>query len=377
MTTSSTTSDRRVPFLDLQAAYAELKNEIDSAVQRVLSRGWYILGEEVAAFEREFAAYCGAGHCIGVSNGLDALQLVLRAWDVGPGDEVIVPSHTFIATWLAVSYTGATPVPVEPRAGTYNLDPERLEAAITPRTKAIIPVHLYGQTAEMEAIMEIARRRGVRVLEDAAQAQGATFAGRRAGALGDAAAFSFYPGKNLGAAGDAGAITTDDDAVAARIRAMANYGSRAKYVHDEKGFNCRLDEIQAAVLRAKLPHLESWNARRRTIAQLYTRELAGVPGIVLPRVADRCEPVWHLYVVQCDGRDAVQKRLADAGVATLIHYPVPPYLQGAYSGMASLAPAFPLATSLATRVLSLPMGPHLTAADAAYVASAVAGAAAR
>ncbi len=276
MTRSPASNAAPVPFLDLQAAYAELKDEIDAAIARVTARGWFILGEEVRSFESEFAAYCGTSQCVGVSNGLDALHLTLRAWDIGPGDEVIVPSNTYIATWLAVSHAGATPVPVEPREGTCNLDPERIEAAITRRTRAIIPVHMYGQTVEMEPLLAIARKHGLKVLEDAAQAHGATYRGRRAGALGDAAAWSFYPSKNLGAMGDAGAITTDDAELAARVRVLANYGSATRYVNDKKGLNCRLDEIQAAVLRAKLPHLDEWNDRRQAVAARYLRELGGI-----------------------------------------------------------------------------------------------------
>lgn len=355
-----------VPFLDLKAPYTELRTEVDAAVQRVLASGWYILGDEVRAFEEEFAGFCGAAHCVGVSNGLDALQLVLRAWDIGAGDEVIVPSHTFIATWLAVTYTGATPVPVEVDAATFNLDPARVADAITPRTRAIIPVHLYGLTAAMDVIMEIAERHGIKVLEDAAQAHGARYRGRRAGALGHAAAFSFYPGKNLGALGDAGAVTTDDPVLAQRVRSLANYGSARKYEHVEKGVNARLDEVQAAVLRAKLPFLEEWNQRRRQIAATYQRELADT-CIGLPHVPEWAEPSWHLFVVRSNNRDGLQQRLADSGVHTLIHYPTPPHRQPAYAGLAAQLGDFPIADSLAREVLSIPIGPHLSDAEIEHV----------
>jgi dTDP-4-amino-4,6-dideoxygalactose transaminase len=367
-----------VPFLDLQAPYAELRADIDAAVHRVLARGWYVLGEEVAAFEREFAAYCGVAHCVGTSNGLDALQLVLRAWGVGPGDEVIVPSHTFIATWLAVSNVGAVPVPVEVDPQTYNLDAARVGDAVTPRTRAVIPVHLYGQTADMDGICAVARHHGLRVLEDAAQAQGARYRGRRAGGLGDAAAWSFYPGKNLGAIGDAGAVTTNDPELAGRVRLLANYGSARKYEHVAQGTNARLDELQAAVLRAKLAHLDAWNARRRQVAERYLAELAGVP-VVLPAVPEWAEPAWHLFVVRSTERDALQAALADSGVHTLVHYPTPPHRQGAYPRFSPEAlgeDRWPIATRLAREVLSLPIGPHVSDAQAEAVVGALRAAAA-
>lgn len=363
-----TTLTTRVPFLDLKAPYEELRNELDAAVGRVLASGWYILGEEVRAFEREFAAYTGARHCVGVSNGLDAMHLVLRAWDIGPGDEVIVPSNTYIATWLAVSYAGATPVPVEPGDATLNIDPARITAAITPRTKAILPVHLYGQPADIDAILTIAEKHGLKVLEDAAQAHGSTLRGRKAGSLGHAAAWSFYPGKNLGALGDAGGITTDDEALAQRIRQLANYGSAVKYHNLEKGFNCRLDEMQAAILRAKLPHLDEWNVRRRRIAERYLRELRGV---TLPFVPDWCEPAWHLFVVRTPRRDELQRALAEAGVGTLIHYPIAPFHQPAYAEFRDRAGEWPLASRIADEVLSLPIGPHMTDDEVTTVIAAV------
>jgi dTDP-4-amino-4,6-dideoxygalactose transaminase len=362
-----------VPFLDLQAPYRELREEIDGAIQRVLDRGWYVLGDEVRAFEAEYAAYCGAAHCVGISNGLDALQLVLRAWDIGRGDEVIVPSHTFIATWLAVTYVGATPVPVEVDPATYNMDPTAIERAVTARTKAIVAVHLYGQPADMDAIGAVAARHGLRVLEDAAQAQGARLRGRRAGALGHAAAWSFYPGKNLGALGDAGAVTTDDAATAERVRLLANYGSARKYEHVVQGMNARLDEMQAAVLRAKLPVLDAWNARRARIARHYVEAFADGP-LGLPMVTDGAESVWHLFVVRSAQRDALQARLMALGVHTLVHYPTPPHRQPAYAAFAPDAlgeDRWPLATRIASEVLSLPIGPHLTDEQVEAVTAAV------
>lgn len=350
----------QIPFLDVGAAYKELKPEIDAAIARVLDSGWYILGPEVEAFEAEYAAYCEAEHAIGVANGLDALHLALLAMGVGPGDEVIVPSNTYIATWLAVSQCGATPVPVEPVDATYNIDAARIEAAITPATRVILPVHLYGQPADLDPILAIARKHGLRVLEDAAQAHGARYKGRRIGAHGDAVAWSFYPGKNLGALGDGGAVTTNDPELADRIRVLRNYGSRVKYVNEVKGFNSRLDPIQAAVLRVKLRVLDEWNARRRGIAQRYLEGLAG-SGLVLPQVADWAEPVWHLFVVRHTQRDAVVQQLNAAGVGTLIHYPVPPHLQEAYAEMGFGVGAFPVAERMAGEVVSLPMGGQMTA----------------
>lgn len=361
---------REVAFLDLSAAYVELKAEIDEAVQRVLSSGSYVLGPEVEAFEAEFARYCGARQAVAVANGLDALHLALHALGVRPGDEVIVPSNTYIATWLAVSQSGATPVPVEPDEATYNLDPARVEAAITPRTRVLLPVHLYGQPADLDPLLAIARAHGLRVLEDAAQAHGARYKGRRVGAHGHAVAWSFYPGKNLGALGDAGAITTDDVDLAARLRLLRNYGSRVKYVNEVRGFNSRLDPIQAAALRVKLRHLEDWNARRRSIAAAYLRALAEA-RVGLPRVPDWAEPAWHLFVIRHPRRDALRQALSKAGIGTLIHYPIPPHRQKAYASAGLPAGAFPIASRLAQEVLSLPMGPHLPADEAARVIAAV------
>jgi dTDP-4-amino-4,6-dideoxygalactose transaminase len=347
-----------VPFLDVGAAYRELKEEIDAAVAKVLASGWYILGPEVEAFEAEFAAYCGAAHGIAVANGLDALHLALRAMDIGQGDEVIVPSNTYIASWLAVSQCGASPVPVEPVAGTYNLDPDLIEAAITPRTKAIMPVHLYGQPADLDSILAIARKHGLMVLEDAAQAHGARYKGTLIGAHGDAVAWSFYPGKNLGAFGDGGAVTTNDPEIADRISMLRNYGSRVKYVNELIGYNSRLDPIQATVLRVKLKYLNQWNSRRGAIAAKYREALDGC-DLILPLVPEWADPAWHLYVVRHPQRCQLQQRLTELGVGTLIHYPIPPHMQLAYHAFGFAADAFPFARRLADEVLSLPIGPHL------------------
>lgn len=358
-----------IPFLDLKAPYLELKQELDEAIARVVSSGWFIGGPEVEAFEEDYATYCGANHAIGVANGLDALHLALLAMDVGPGDEVIVPSNTYIATWLAVSQCGATPVPVEPDPRTYNIDPTRIEAAISPRTKVILPVHLYGQPADMDPILAIARKHGLKVLEDGAQAHGAKYKGRRLGAHGDAVAWSFYPGKNLGAMGDGGAVTTNDAQLADRIQVLRNYGSRVKYVNEVKGYNSRLDPLQAAILRVKLAHLDSWNARRLAIATQYQLGLVSC-GLTLPFVPDWAEPAWHLYAVLSPQRDSIQKALADAGVGTLIHYPIPPHLQDAYADLEFNKGAFPIAERIHGQVLSLPIGPHLDIESAAQVIAA-------
>jgi dTDP-4-amino-4,6-dideoxygalactose transaminase len=362
--------DTRIPFLDVPAAYAELRDELDEAARRVMASGQFILGPEVTAFEEEFAAYCGTRHAIGVGSGLDALRLILLGYGVGPGDEVLVPSNTFIATWLAVSQTGATPVPVEPDPATHNVTAAAVEEALTPSTKAIMPVHLYGQPADMDGLAALGRERGIPVIEDAAQAQGARYRGRRAGGLSDAAGFSFYPGKNLGALGDAGAVTTDDDALAERVRMLRNYGSKVKYHHDLAGMNSRLDSLQAAFLRVKLRRLDEWNERRIAVAERYLDRLGGAEEVVLPEVAEWAEPVWHLFVLRHPRRDELQERLREAGVDTIIHYPIPPHLTGAYA--AGFGPGdLPVAEQLAGEVLSLPMGPHLPLGDADRVAAAV------
>jgi dTDP-4-amino-4,6-dideoxygalactose transaminase len=349
-----------VPFLDLKSPYMELKPCLDAAYERVMRSGWYILGDECSRFEAAFAQYCGSEYCVGVANGLDALHLILCAWGIGRGDEVIVPSNTYIATWLAVSYAGATPVPVEPQLNTYNLDAARIEEAVTPRTKAILAVHLYGQPADMNVIRAVADRHGLKVIEDAAQAHGAALGRTRAGNLGDAAGFSFYPGKNLGALGDGGAVVTNDAGLAASVRVLRNYGSRRKYENEVRGFNSRLDELQAALLLAKLPLLDEWNARRRTCAERYLEALSAAPDLVLPKVLKKALPAWHLFVVSHPRRDALQKHLADAGIGTLIHYPIPPHLSGAYQDAGWQRGSFPLAERCAAGVISLPIGPHLS-----------------
>jgi dTDP-4-amino-4,6-dideoxygalactose transaminase len=368
-----------IPFLDMKSVYAELRPELDAAYRRVMDSGWFILGQEVEAFEAEYAAFCGTKHCVGLGNGLEALELVLRCWDIGPGDEVIVPSNTYIACWLAVTATGATIVPVEPTekgGGTGpNIDPARIAAAITPRTKAIMPVHLYGEPADMDAIMTLAARHGVKVVEDVAQAQGSKVRDRRAGALGDAGAHSFFPTKNLGAFGDGGAVTTNDAKLADRLRTLRNYGSRQKYVNIERGYNSRLDEMQAAFLRVRLSRLDVWNERRRMIAARYDDKLAGMPGLVLPRAPQWAEPVWHLYVVQVlagkEQRADLIAALDRAGVGHLIHYPIAPHLQDAYADLGLKKGAFPLAERHAETVLSLPMGPHMKAEQVDEVAAVV------
>lgn len=359
-----------VPFLDIGAATRELEAPVLDAVQRVVRSGWYIRGEETAAFEREFAAFTGAKHAIGVGNGLDAIALALQALGIGSGDEVIVPSNTYIATWIAVAQTGARPVAVEPIVGQWNLDPARIEHAITPRTRALVPVHLFGQPADLGELLAVARKHGLVVVEDAAQAHGARYNGRRIGTHGHAVAWSFYPGKNLGALGDGGAVTTDDADVAARVRSLGNYGSSQKYVNELLGANSRLDEIQSAVLRVKLHHLDSWNARRRTTAKRYAEELADIPGLRLPSVAPDREHVWHVYVVDHALRDQLQKHLATRGIQTLVHYPIPPHLSGAFAPLGLTEGTFPIAEEAARTHLSLPIGPHLSEENVTQVIDA-------
>ncbi|CAN4273186.1 WecE Predicted pyridoxal phosphate-dependent enzyme apparently involved in regulation of cell wall biogenesis [Methylophilaceae bacterium] len=356
----------KVPFLDLKAGYLELQHEIDDAIKRVLYSGWYVLGEEVDDFEQEYAAYCEAKHCVGMANGLDALHLALLALGVGAGDEVIVPSNTYIATWLAVSQCGATPIPIEPEVATYNIDPARIEAAITSRTKVILPVHLYGQPANLDPILAIARKYGLKVLEDGAQAHGARYKGKRIGAHGDVVAWSFYPGKNLGAFGDGGAITTDDAEIADRIRVLRNYGSRVKYVNDVRGFNSRLDPIQAAALRVKLKVLDAWNERRAEIAIGYQKALVNT-SLTLPFVPEWADPVWHLFVVRSKTRDQLQQQLSQAGIGTLIHYPIPSHLQAAYAELGYQEGDLPIAEAIHREVLSLPIGPQMSAESLAHV----------
>jgi dTDP-3-amino-3,4,6-trideoxy-alpha-D-glucose transaminase len=360
-----------IPFLDMKAIYAELKPELDAAYQRVMDSGWFVLGREVEAFEAEYARFCGTGHCVGLGNGLGALELVLRAWDIGAGDEVIVPSNTYIATWLAVTAAGARIVPVEPTSAGPNIDPDRIAAAVTARTRAIMPVHLYGEPADMDAIMALADRHGLKVVEDVAQAQGARVRGRRAGSLGHAGAHSFFPTKNLGAFGDAGAVTTDDAALAERLRVLRNYGSRVKYVNVERGFNSRLDEMQAAFLRVKLTRLDAWNEHRRRVAARYFDRLSGLADLGLPRAPQWAEPVWHLYVVRSSRRAELMAALEKAGIGSLIHYPIPPHLQQAYADLGLGKGALPLAEALADSVLSLPMGAHIEPQTVDHIAAVV------
>jgi len=343
-----------IDFLNLRRVNAPHEAALRAAVDRVIDSGWYILGEETSRFEAEFAAYCGARHGIGVANGLDALVLILRGLGIGPGDEVIVPANTFVATWLAVTQVGATPVAADPLLETCNLDPDAVEAAVTPRTRAIIPVHLYGQAADMTRLGEIAARHELLVVEDAAQAHGASHRGRRVGTFGAAAAFSFYPGKNLGALGDAGAVTTNDDALADRIRTLRNYGSKQKYRHDVAGVNSRLDEVQAAMLRVKLASLDAENEVRRGHAKRYLAGLADV-DIGLPEVAPGAEPVWHLFVVRHPRRDEVQRELAARGIGTMIHYPLACHRQPPYASHPW--PPLPVSDVLQDQVLSLPISP--------------------
>jgi dTDP-4-amino-4,6-dideoxygalactose transaminase len=363
-----------IPFLDMKSPYLEIQNELDEAYSRVMRSGWYILGEEVEAFEQEFARYVGVKHCIGVGNGLEALHLILHAYGIGPGHEVIVPANTYIATWLAVSYTGATPVPVEPDPFTSNIDVSRIEDAVTARTRAILPVHLYGAPAEMGPILDVARRHNLKVVEDVAQAQGALYQGRRTGNLGDAAGFSFYPGKNLGAFGDAGAVTTNDDILADQIRMLRNYGSRVKYHNEVKGFNSRLDPLQAAFLRVKLQHLDDWNTRRVEVAKHYLESLellGSFQAIKLPPISSYHSPVWHLFVIHTPQRSQLQEHLRLAGIGTLIHYPVPPHLSPAYTNLGYRPGDFPITERLAQEALSLPMGPHLSILHVEEVAKQV------
>lgn len=357
-------------FQDIKTPHLQLHEELQTAFNRVLESGWYILGKETEAFEQEFAAYCGAAHCVGVANGLEALHLILRAYGISAGDEVIVPANTYIATWLAVSHTGAIPVPVEPLEITYNLDPDRIEAVITPRTRAIIVVHLYGQSADMDAINNIASRYGLKVIEDAAQAHGASYKGRRTGSLGHAAGFSFYPGKNLGALGDGGAVTTNDPQLADAVRTLRNYGSKIKYHNQFQGYNSRLDEMQAAFLRVKLKYLDVWNAARCKIAEEYLKQLIN-SSLVLPVTPDWAKPVWHQFVVRAQLRDKLRSWLYENGIETMIHYPIPPHLQPAYLQMGFAEGDMPITESIHREVLSLPIWPGMSKSDVQAVSAAI------
>ena len=360
-----------IKFLDLKKINERFRGEMDAATKRVLDSGWYLLGKECEAFEQEFAAYCGVKHAIGCANGLDALKLVIKAMGIGPGDEVIAPANTYIASLIAISANGATPVLVEPDIRNYLIDPAKIEEKITSRTKAIMVVHLYGRACEMGAISAIAKRHGLKVIEDCAQAHGATFGGKRVGNLGDAAGFSFYPGKNLGCLGDGGAVTTNDDELAKKVRALRNYGSDVKYHFPYRGTNSRLDEIQAAWLRVKLPHLDADNARRAEIAARYCREIAN-PVITLPMAADgsrQLSNVWHVFPVRVEKRDAFQAYLTEKGIQTVIHYPIPPHRQPAYTEWHGLD--FPITEKIHETIISLPISPVMTDAEVAEVVAAV------
>lgn len=359
-----------IPFVDLTSQHNRINIELQAAMMGGLSSGLFIQGPQLGAFEDEFAAYCQVEHCVGVGNGLDALVLLLRAYNIGPGDEVIVPTNTFIATWLAVTAVGATIVPVEPDESTQNIDPNLIAASITSRTRCIIPVHLYGQPADMDPIMQLATRHQLVVIEDNAQAQGALYKGRPTGSLGHAAATSFYPGKNLGALGDGGAIVTRDPAVARQVRMLRNYGSEKKYDHQLLGCNSRLDEMQASILRVKLAHLDTWNAERRLIAERYS---AILPASVVQRPVSPnwASPVWHLYVIRSKARDALQAHLQSHGIQTVIHYPIPPHRQACYAPIMTDM-TFPLASHLSSEILSLPMYPGLTEAEQHRVAEVIA-----
>ena len=360
----------RIPFVTFLPMEKELNDEIRDAFDRVFTRSWYIEGVEDEAFEKAFAEYCGTKSCVGVGNGLDALMLSLKALNIGAGDEVIVPSNTYIATALAVTYVGATPVFVEPHISTFNINPELIEVAITEKTKAIMPVHLYGQACDMDPIMEIAKKYELKIVEDCAQAHGATYKGRKVGTFGDAAGFSFYPGKNLGALGDAGAVVTDDKELADRVRALGNYGSDYKYHHILKGNNSRLDELQAAFLAVKLPHLERMNDERRRIAARYMAEIKN-PKVMLPTVGEDYNPVWHIFGIRCADRDALEKYLNEKGIGTNKHYPIPMHLQECYKDLNIPKGALPIAEEISATELSIPMYYGLTDKEIQYVIDAI------
>jgi dTDP-4-amino-4,6-dideoxygalactose transaminase len=359
----------RIPFLELHETYSEIKSQIDQAISRVLESGRYISSEENLNFERDWSHYTNSQYCVSTSNGLDAIKLALRALNIKEGDEVIVPSNTYIATWLAVTHVGAKLIPVEPSLD-HNLDPKLIEQAITPKTKAILIVHLYGQPADIDSIVEIAKHHKLFVIEDAAQAHGASYKGQRLGSHSDICAWSFYPGKNLGAFGDAGALTTNNETLAESASILRNYGSRQKYHNETIGYNCRMDPMQAAILRVKLSYLSQWNARRTKLAHRYLRQINN-KHIMLPVVNMYSEHAWHLFVIQCDTRDMLSQYLSDFGIGTLIHYPVPPHLQPAYKSLGYRKGSFPIAEALASSVLSLPIGPHLPDSAADYVISVI------
>ncbi len=359
-----------IPFLDLKKINLRFRDDFHQALDQVLDSGWLVLGEQTNLFENEFSSFCGTKYAVGVANGLEALSLVLRAWNIGAGDEVIVPSNTYIATWLAVTHVGATPIPVEPRLNTYNINPELIEKAITPNTKAIIPVHLYGQIAEMDLINQIAQKHQLKVLEDGAQAQGASYKGKRMGNWGDAAGISLYPGKNLGALGDGGIITTNDQKLAEKLRSLRNYGSHQKYKNDLIGFNSRLDELQSAFLRIKLKYLDSDNIAREKIAQIYSKELANL-NLQLPENIAGSTSAWHLYVIAHPQRDKISEYLKSKGIGSLIHYPIAPHLQEAYSQLNIDTGKLPISEKIHSSVLSLPISPIMTTDDALKVAETI------
>jgi dTDP-4-amino-4,6-dideoxygalactose transaminase len=360
-----------IPFLSFEPQHAPLRDAMTAAFSRVYNSYWYVLGEEVKQFEQEYAAFNQVSHAVGVANGLDALVLALRVLGVGPGDEVIVPSNTYIATWLAVTQVGATPVPVEPDPATSNLDPALIAAALTPRTRAIMPVHLYGQACRMTEIMALAAQHNLYVVEDNAQSQGAAFAGGLTGSFGHVNGTSFYPGKNLGALGDAGAVTTNDADLAHKVQVLRNYGSQQKYYNEVVGYNSRLDELQGALLRVKLPHLPEWTRQRQQVAAWYNQYLAGIADLRSPIVAEGATHVYHLYVVHTPQRAALQQHLTAQGIGSMIHYPVPPHLQQAYQAFGFAPGSFPIAEELANTCLSLPMWPGMTEAHVAAVAAAI------
>ena len=364
-------SSLAIPFFSTQAIHDALRVEMLEAMAQVYDSQWYILGEKVAEFERAYSAFNQVAHTIGVGNGLEALTLALRVLAIGPGDEVIVPANTYIATWLAVTHVGATPVPVEPDLATSNIDPVLIEAAITPRTRAIIPVHLYGQACRMPEILALAQQYGLRVVEDNAQAQGATFDGQLTGSFGDVNATSFYPTKNLGALGDAGAITTNDEELARQLRLLRNYGSITKNQHDLLGYNSRLDELQAALLQVKLRYMAQWTSQRQQIAAWYKQHLADIPRLRLPTIASGASHVYHLYVVHTPQRERLQKHLIEQRIATLFHYPVAPHRQPAYAHLKLHADSLPITETLAATCLSLPLWPGMTEEMVATVARAI------
>lgn len=365
-------SDFTIPFQDFRLPYLEIKAELDQAYHRFMDSGWLVLGSETTAFEQEYASFCEAEHCVGVANGLDALHLALKAIGCGSGDEVIVPSNTYIATWLAVSQTGARPIPVEPDILTYNIDPQNVGPAITSRTKAILAVNLYGQVCDYGTLLQIADAHGIKLIIDNAQAHGARYQGRRAGGIAHIECHSFYPSKNLGAFGEAGAVTTRDPDLADRIRVLRNYGSRKRYHNEMLGYNSRIDELQAAFLRVKLRKLDEWNSRRTTLSGQYLSLLSADKELCsLPFVPSWCQPVWHLFVIRHPRRDCLQNYLTSAGIQTIIHYPIPPHRSGAYEDFGLCQGSLPIAEQLANEVLSLPLGPHTPLAHIEVVSEAI------